>query len=300
MSRMYRWAGVVGLIASMALVSGCGQKPPKAEKPPAPAPPKETISVMVPCGQVGPFSEVEKKLFSKANPGVELDWVPENMVPIVKKILDGKATPDVVLTMGDLEMDQLEKGGMLLEGTRTRIAENALAITTPGNNPGKVSGLADLAKPAVKTISIPNPELNSVGKHAIEALKAAGIWGKVEKKIAYPQFAADGKDVAAAGQVEAAIAYYPCVTEVHIPGQTPAKPKNLKLIGMIPQKLYTQFWCEAAVLKTAKNPEGGKKLLAALQSPEAQKIYRGWSFVSSPTAGGQAPEGQAGKAPAGP
>jgi len=295
-TRIGRWVSyLAGVVGYAVLVSGCGQK---AEKPPAPAQPKETISVMVPCGQVGPFSNIEK-VFAKANPGVELDWIPENMVPIVKKIIDGKATPDVVLTMGDLEMDQLEKGGMLLEGTRTKIAENALAITTPASNPGGVTGIADLARPAVKAISVPNPELNSVGKHAIEALKAAGIWGRVEKKIAYPQFAADGKEVAAAGQVQAAIAYYPCVTEVHIPNQPPAKPKGLRLIGMVPQKLYTPFWCEAAVLKKARNPKGGKRLLAALQSPEAQKLYREWNFVSSPAEGGQAPEGQGGKTPAG-
>jgi ABC-type molybdate transport system substrate-binding protein len=241
-------------LAGLALVvAGCGGKAPTEKQPPAPG--KETISIMVPCGQVGPFNEVVKA-WEKQNPGVELNWVPENMVTIVKKILDGKETPDVVLTMGDLEMDKLEQAGALLEGTRAKIAENALAITTPGPNPAKVKGIADLAKPAVKMISIPNPEYNSVGKHAIEALKAAGIWAQVE------------------------IGYYPCVTEVHVPGQSPAKPKNLNLVGMIPQNLYTPFSCEAAVLKKAKNPEGGKELLALLQSPEAHEFYVEWSFVN--------------------
>jgi molybdenum ABC transporter molybdate-binding protein len=277
-TRINRWVSSLACVAGLALVvAGCGGKAPTEKQPPAPG--KETISVMGPCGQVGPLGEVVKA-WEKQNPGVELNWVPENMVTIVKKILDGKETPDVVLTMGDLEMDKLQQAGALLEGTRAKIAENALAITTPGSNPAKVKGIADLAKPAVKMISIPNPEYNSVGKHAIEALKAAGIWAQVEKKAAFPEYAADGKEVAAAGQVEAAIGYYPCVTEVHVPGQAPAKPKNLNLVGMIPQNLYPPFSCEAAVLKNAKNPEGGKKLLALLQSPEVHEFYVEWSFVN--------------------
>ena len=273
MTRISRWVTSLSCLAVLALVVvGCG------------SPSKETISVMVPCGQVGPFNEVAK-VWAEQNPEVELDWVPENMVPIIKKIVDGKETPDVVLTMGDLEMDILEEAGVLMEGTRARIAENSLAITTPAGNPANVKELADLAKPEVKTISIPNAEYNSVGKHAIEALKAAGVWAEVEKKTAFPEYAADGKEIAAAGKVEAAISYYPCVTEVHVPGQAPAQPKNLNLVGMIPQDLYAPFSCEAAVLKKAKNPEGAKKLLALLQTAQAHDFYREWEFVNQEPAG---------------
>ena len=67
--------------------------------------------------------------------------------------------------------------------------------------------------------------------------------------------------------------------EVHIEGQPPAEPKDLKLVGQIPPDLYQAFWCEGAVLKEANNPEGGKKLLEFLASPQVQEIFRKWSFV---------------------
>ncbi len=279
MSRTEKWAALAAVSVALA-VAGCSDQP---SEPGAAAGPAKTIEAMVPCGQVGPFSEV-LKLFQKANPGVEVHWIPENIVTITAQIVDGVSKPDLFLTMGDLEMDQVEQAGLVAEGTRTKYAENSLAIMTPAANPAGVHTIADLAKPAVKGIAIPDPETNSVGKHAIAALKAAGIWDQVEGKIFVMRMAADTKDAAAQGQVQAMIGYYPCAVEVHVPGQPPTEAKKLKMVGHIASDLYSPFWCEGAVVEGSKNPEGGRKLLEFLTTPEAQEIFRKWQFVREPPA----------------
>ena len=273
------------LIAAVALAiavaaAGCGQNPsPTAGATGGVGQEGAALKVMVPCGQVGPFSEIVK-IFQQQNPDVEVEWIPENMVTITNKLLDGKDTADVTLSMGDLELDILEKAGLLMDGTRVKYAENSLAIMVPTANPAGIKTVADLAKPSVKTITIPDPKENSAGVHALEALKSAGIWDAVAKKVLFARFAADSKDVAAKGQAEASIGYYPCAVEVHIPDQPPAQPKNLKLVAQIPPDLYAPFSCEGAVLKEAKNPEAGKKLLALLQTPESQEIFKTWQFIA--------------------
>jgi molybdate transport system substrate-binding protein len=278
------WVAVVGV---GLLATGCGKPQPSSQaKLAPPAAPKSAevkgaVYALVPCGQVGPFSQVAK-LFQAAHPGLNLDWEQENIVTMTKKVLDGKAKPDAFLSMGDLEMDQLQKAGLLVEGTRERIADDGLAIVVPVKNPGGVNGLTDLAKPSVKLISLPDPANNAVGKHAKEAFEKAGIWSRVEKKVLLPRFAADSKDLAVQGKVEAAITYYPCSVEVHVKDAPPTLPKSLKLVGAIPSDLYPQFWCEGAVIKGAKNPEGGRALLAFLKTPEVQKIYKEWEFVREP------------------
>jgi molybdate transport system substrate-binding protein len=261
-------------VGTALLAVGCGQQP----APTSPSNPAGKIDVMVPCGQVGPFSEAVR-LFEAANPDLKVEWVAENMVTITTQILADKQKPDLFLTMGDLEMDKVAEAGLLMEGTRTRHAENSLGIMVPAENPAGVHTIADLAKPEVKGITVPDPEMNSVGKHAIEALQGAGIWDKVEKKVLIARFAADGKDVVAKGQVEASIGYYPCAVEVHVEGQPPALPKSLKLVGMVPAELYQPFWCEAGIVKGSKNPEGGRRLLAFLTTPEVEDIFRKWQFV---------------------
>ncbi len=276
MSRAERWVALIALGGLLAL-AGCGQQPetPSGEGGAAAA---STIEMMVPCGQLGPFSEVVK-LFEAANPGVKVVFAPENMVPIVTKIVSGKARPDLFLSMGDTEVDIVEKAGLLVEGTRTKYAENSLALMAPMDNPAGVRTIADLAKPAVKAISIADPEKNSVGMHAVEALKAAGIYDKVADKIFIMAMAADTKDATAQKQVQASIGYYPCAVEVHVEGAPPAEEKKLKLVGHVAPDLYEQFWCEGAIIKGAKNPEGGKKLLEFLTTPAAQDVFTKWEFV---------------------
>jgi molybdenum ABC transporter molybdate-binding protein len=275
-SRAERWVALIALGVLLAL-AGCGRQ---SETPSGGggAGAASTIELMVPCGQLGPFSEVVK-LFEAANPGVKVVFAPENMVPIVTKIVNGKATPDVFLSMGDLEVDMVEKAGLVVEGTRTKYAENSLALMVPKGNPAGVKTIADLAKPAVNAISIADPEKNSVGMHAVEALKAAGIYDKVAGKIFIMAMAADTKDATAQKQVQASIGYYPCAVEVHIEGAAPAEEKKLKLVGHVAPELYKPFWCEGAIIKGAKNPEGGKKLLAFLTTPAAQEVFRKWEFV---------------------
>ena len=271
-------------VLGLALVlGGCGQKPAGQEQAPAErAANAVKLEVMVPCGQVGPVSEIIKS-FQAANPGIEVAWVPENMVTITRKILDRKSEPDVTLSMGDLEMDLLEKGGLLADGSRRRIAENSLCIMVPAGNPAGVKTIQDLAKPSVKSIAIPDPKENAVGLHAIEALKKAGVWEAVERKVLFSLFAADSKDVTAKGQAEASIGYYPCAVEVHVPGQPPAKPKNLILQAQVPADLYPAFWCEAAVLKAAKQPAEARRFVGFLGTPESRKVFLEWQFIADVT-----------------
>ena len=270
---MTRWTILLAVVGMAVLAAGCGQGTgtESAET--------SAIEVLVPCGQVGPFSEIAR-LFEEEHPDVTVEWVPENIVTITKKILDGVEQPDVFLSMGDLEMDQVEEAGLVVEGTRTQYAANSLGIIVPAGNPAGVRTIADLVKPEVETIAIPNPEENSVGKHAVEAIQSAGIWDRVEDRIIYPRFAADGKDVAAQNRVQASIGYYPCAVEVHVEGEEPATPRNIELVGQVSPELYEPFYCEGAVIKGSPNPEGGRMLLEFMTTPEARAIFEKWSFTA--------------------
>lgn len=239
------------------------------------------LRVPVPCGQVGPFSEIVKA-FEADNPGVKVHWTPENAVTIMNKIMDGKERSDLFLSMGDLEVDRVEREGLVLDGSRVQYAENSVAVMVPSHNPASVTRLEDLAKPAVRAITIPDPEQNSVGKHAVEALKNAGLWEKVRGKVLIARFAADSKEAAAQGHVDAGIGYYPCIVEVKEEGKEPTAPPTLKLGCLIPGSLYEPFYCEGAVPADAQHPEEARMLLEYMQRPASQEIFRKWQFVHEP------------------
>jgi len=276
--RVLSFSNLVMVVMAMAVIgAGCGSST-SGEVSSGRVGNVTTLKVMVPCGQVGPFSEIVKA-YQEKYPEIEVEWIPENMVTITRKLLAGKDRADVVLSMGDRELNLLQDGGLLMDGTRVRYAENSLAIMVPADNPANVHGMDDLVKSEVKTITIPDPKENSAGVHAVDALKNAGIWERVEKKVLFAQYAADSKDVAAKGQAQASIGYYPCAVEVHIPGQPPAQPKNLKMVCQVSPDVYGPFYCEGVVLKDSENVDAAKKLLEFLQTSDSQEVFKIWKFI---------------------
>jgi molybdate transport system substrate-binding protein len=263
---------VLVVVLVLVVAAGCGKQSGGGSVT------SKQLVVMVPCGQVGPFSEVAD-LFEQQHLGVKLDWIPENMVTMTEAVLGGKSKPDAFLSMGDLEVDRLAEADLILPETRTKYAENALVLTVPAANPAGVASFTDLTKPEVKAIAVSNPKVNSVGKHALEAFQSAGIWKQVKDKVLSPQYAADSKELGQQGKVDASIGYYPCESEVHIKGQEPAKSKGTTMLELVPAEYYPAFSCEAVVVKGCQDPEGGKQLIAFLQTPEAQEIFKKWNFL---------------------
>jgi molybdate transport system substrate-binding protein len=68
-----------------------------------------------------------------------------------------------------------------------------IVLWSPSRDAGKMT-LADLADPPIRKIAIANPQHAPYGKRAEEALRAAGVWEKVEHKLVY------GENVAQAAQ----------------------------------------------------------------------------------------------------
>lgn len=63
-------------------------------------------------------------------------------------------------------------------------AVGRIVLWSPSLDTGKMT-LADLADPSIRKIAIANPRHAPYGKRAEEALKAAGVWEKVESRLVY-------------------------------------------------------------------------------------------------------------------
>jgi len=65
--------------------------------------------------------------------------------------------------------------------------------------------LVDLADPAIRKIAIANPKHAPYGKRAEEALRAAGVWEKVETKLVYGENVAQAAQFVQTGNAQAGI-----------------------------------------------------------------------------------------------
>jgi molybdate transport system substrate-binding protein len=240
------------------------------------------ITVLVPCGQLGPYMDA-KALFKDKHPDVEIEQRQENINVLCHMILDGKLPEaDVFLDMGDTVARELLKAGKLVQGTEQAYAQNYIALIVTKGNPAGIHTFTDLGNPKVKAIGLAEPSENSNGEYAVEALKKAGLWDKLQKagKIVTTPQPAELKGMVGQRKVDAAFIYGPCVHEAAKGEDQPAQslPKKTELIGNVPEDLYTPFYCTGAVLSDSDNPEVAKAFVEFLTTDEASECWQNWYF----------------------
>lgn len=272
-----------GIISLVCLgLSGCPQKSAQA-----PAPPVATeagpaaqlqgkLVVFVPCGIAGPYGEI-KKIFEQRFPNVKVTQQIANIDVLVRMLVEGKGQADVWLALGDREMERVKKAGRI-DGEPVTYAYNSLALLVHKGNPLNIESLADIAKPGVKTIALATAE-NSNGYYAEQALRQAGLWEKVEKKLWRTPEPAQIKEQLLQKKAEVGIVYYPCTRETHIVGGQPREvPGKLQLLGKLPEELYGRIPAQAALIQGAQNKEAAQAFLQMLREPFVQDIWEKFGF----------------------
>jgi molybdate transport system substrate-binding protein len=79
-----------------------------------------------------------------------------------------------------------------------------IVLWSPSRDAGKMT-LADLTDPSIRKIAIANPRHAPYGKRAEEALKAAGVWEKVEHKLVYGENIAQTAQYVQSGNAQVGI-----------------------------------------------------------------------------------------------
>src|SRR5580658_5194341 len=90
------------------------------------------------------------------------------------------SAPFDVYAAADVEhVEQLDKKGLLLPGSRAVYATGILALWIPPGSAVKIDGVDGLVQPTVKVIALAKPDLAPYGLAARETLQKLGIWDRV-------------------------------------------------------------------------------------------------------------------------
>jgi len=187
------------------------------------------------------------------------------------------APGDVFASANDAQMKVAAEAGLLAGPART-FARNHLVVIVPKDDPARIGGLADLAKPNVRVVlaasSVP------VGTYARTAFRKlngengfpADFGGLVERNVVSNEL--DVKAVAtkiSLGEGDAGVVY---ATDV-----TPAIAGRVKTIafppGTSPEANYP-----IAALKSAPDPNGARAFVEFVTSPAGQAFLKARGFAS--------------------
>ncbi len=151
------------------------------------------------------FDEIGRAFKQESGIDVTFSYGPTGA--LAKQIENG-APMDVFAAADTEHVDELLVGGHIAPGTRAVYAKGLLALWAPA---GRVKALGDLAGPEVKFVAIAQPDIAPYGKAAVEAVKAAGLWEKVQPKIVYANSVSQAKQLASTGNAEVALTAYSLV-----------------------------------------------------------------------------------------
>ena len=187
---------------------------------------------------------------------------------LARQIKEG-APADVIFSADELRVDQLEKAGLLLPGTRRTLLANTLVVVVAAEGGTPVKTLSDLAKDDVRRIAIGEPATVPVGTYTKEYLQKTGDWGKLVSKMVPLDTVRAALAAVESSNAEAGFVYK---TDALI-------SKKVKIAIEVPQTEGPKITYPAAVLKDAKQLEAAKKLVEFLAEAEAQKVFSKYGFL---------------------
>ena len=222
-----------------------------------------------------------KETYEAENPGVTLTFNFDSSGTLKTQIQE-RADCDLFISAGQKQMNQLDitaSSDVNTEGldfvdpdTRINLLENKVTLAVPEGNPKGIESfdqLADLLKNGDVLMAMGNSDV-PVGQYTQKILAYYGLDETTlanEGRITYGTNVKGVTTQISEASVDCGVIYE---TDAHSAGLTTVDSATPEMCGQV---IYP-----AAVLKTAKNPDGAKKFLDYLQTDEAMKVFESVGF----------------------
>jgi molybdate transport system substrate-binding protein len=210
--------------------------------------------------------------FAAGRPGVTVlyNWGSSGEL---QKQIEAGAPIDLFISAATLQMDELDKRGLLVPGTRRVFARNVLTVVKPSGSRMDIAGPADLGEAKVARIVIGNPRTVPAGQYAEESLRALGLWERVRPKLILAENVRQALDYVNRGEVDAGFVY---ATDVATRGQA------VKEAFRPAEDTYRPIVYPAAVVAGSRQPVLAREFVDMLVSREGQGVLGRHGFLPGP------------------
>lgn len=247
------------LVFGLALLSGAG---PAAG---------QSLTVSAAISMKDAVTEVGRG-FAAARPGVTVlyNWGSSGEL---QKQIEAGAPVDVFISAAQLQMDELDKRGLVVPATRRVFARNLLTVIKPADSRVDIAKGADLADPRISRIVVGNPKTVPAGQYAEESLRARGLWDRVRAKLIFAENVRQAMEYVARGEVDAGFVY---ATDAAVRGQA------VKEAFRPAEDTYRPIVYPAAVVAATREPALARAFVERLVSREGQAILARFGFQPPP------------------
>ena len=186
---------------------------------------------------------------------------------LARQIKEG-APADLILSADQLRVDQLEKSGLLLEGTRHTLLVNTLVLVVASDSSLPLKTITDLPKLSIRSIAIGEPATVPIGTYTKEYLQKLSLWTSVSDRCVPLDTVRAVLAAVESGNAKVGFVYK---TDALI-------SKKVRIALEIPAAEGPKITYPVAVIKASANPESAKAFALFLQSEEASAVFKKFGF----------------------
>lgn len=178
------------------------------------------------------------------------------------------APVDVFLPSLLEEVDQLEKKGLIIQGTKRAYAGTSLVLIAGTALPAPVASIRDLETVTVRRIAVGDPKTSSVGKVAAQFLKHSNLEPRLKSQYVFGEHSRAVLDLVAKGEAEVGVVYRTDAV---------SNPK-VRVLDQAPVESHTPVRYGVATVWTARNISGAADFIEFLLAPQTQALLQEYGF----------------------
>jgi ABC-type molybdate transport system substrate-binding protein len=234
--------------------------------------------MMMPLRQVG-------ELYESRHPWTPLKYTISHHLVLIERLKAGSRA-DVCLVSGPIEQKLL--GPLVDPQESVIIGESDLIILIRQKKDDRVKTLADLARPEIASIILPDPKLSSIGAFGREMLDRSGLWPRVADKVKITRLPLNAVAMVVRGEADLTITSRSCgLKTMPDPDLCPMHSNRIKVIrqgnytilyGDFPTGPDSRLWLTGAILKSSPKKKMAQKFLWELRTGPYQRILHRWGL----------------------
>jgi molybdate transport system substrate-binding protein len=184
--------------------------------------------------------------------------------------IEGGAPIDAFAAASQKDMDELEKRGLVVPGSRVDLASNAVVLIAPLNAKAGMKSFTTLESKEIKRIAMGNPKTVPAGRYAEEVLQYYKIMSAVKDKLIFAENVRQVVDYVARGEVDAGIVYATDFTSGR---------KEITIAATAPRSSHEPILYPFALIKGTRNEGTARRFISLVISAEGTTILRKHGFI---------------------
>ena len=183
------------------------------------------------------------------------------------------APVDVFLPSLFEEIEQLEKKGLIIQGTKRAYAGTSLVLITSTTHPAPIASIQDLRTVPVRRIAVGDPKSSSVGKVAAQFLTYNKLDLPLKSHYVFGEHSRAVLDLVAKGEAELGVVY-----------RTDAVSNaNVRILDTATADSHAPIRYGVTAVWTSKNISGAGDFIESLLTPEIQTLLQKNGFDRVPS-----------------